>query len=112
MTIRQKLGHLAFGVAMVATGAFAANVPLMTGPLDPGALLANFNALIQSINANVAGISTTGGELSFSNSLAFSPNGSVATSVTSVGPVGAHTTVQEWLVVVNPSGTVRWVPAF
>ena len=110
MTIRQKLGHLAFGVAMVATGAFAANVPLISGPIDPGTLLNTLNILIQSINANVAGLGNN--ELTFTNAAAFSPNSNVATAVTSVGPAGAHTTVQEWLVVVNPSGVVRWIPAF
>ena len=111
MTIGQKLRHLVLGfVLMLAGGAMAASVPLITGPIDPGALLGTLNTLVQSINANVAGIGNN--ELTFTNAAAFSPNSNVATSVTSVGPAGAHTTVQEWLVVVNPSGTVRWIPAF
>lgn len=39
-------------------------------------------------------------------------NGTVATSLTSVGPTGANTTVQEWFAVKNASGVVRYIPAF
>lgn len=42
----------------------------------------------------------------------WSANGAVATALTSVGPTGSHTTVQEWLTVKNASGVVRYVPAF
>lgn len=39
-------------------------------------------------------------------------NASVATALSSVGPVGSHTTVQEWFIIKNASGTVRYVPGF
>lgn len=39
-------------------------------------------------------------------------NGSVATVLGSLGPVGSHTTVQEWMQVKNAAGTVRYIPAF
>lgn len=39
-------------------------------------------------------------------------NGSVATALSSVGPTGAHTTVQEWLVIKNSAGTIRYIPLF
>jgi len=39
-------------------------------------------------------------------------NGSVATALSSVGPTGSHTTVQEWFMVTNSSGVVRYIPAF
>jgi len=39
-------------------------------------------------------------------------NGSVATALSSVGPTGAHTTVQEWFAVKNAAGVVRYIPAF
>lgn len=39
-------------------------------------------------------------------------NGSVATVLGSVGPVGSHTTVQTWLSFVDPAGTTRYVPCF
>lgn len=43
---------------------------------------------------------------------AFSANGSVATLLTSLGPTGSHTTVQEWFTITNASGVVRYIPAF
>jgi hypothetical protein len=39
-------------------------------------------------------------------------NGTVATALSSVGPTGSHAAVQEWFVVKNASGTVRYIPAF
>lgn len=44
--------------------------------------------------------------------LATVANGAVATALSSVGPTGAHTTVQEWFAVKNASGTIRYIPAF
>ncbi|HEY2069837.1 MAG TPA: DUF2793 domain-containing protein [Rhizomicrobium sp.] len=44
--------------------------------------------------------------------LATVANGGVATALSSVGPTGAHTTVQEWFAVKNASGVVRYIPAF
>ncbi len=41
-----------------------------------------------------------------------SANGTVATILGSVGPVGANTTVQEWLTVTMPGGNVRYIPCF
>lgn len=42
----------------------------------------------------------------------FTANGSVATALSSVGPAGSHTTVQEWLMVTDTGGTVRYIPCF
>ena len=42
----------------------------------------------------------------------FTANGSTATTMTSLGPTGSHTTVQEWLTVTDTSGTVRYIPAY
>jgi hypothetical protein len=39
-------------------------------------------------------------------------NGSVATVLGSLGPAGAHTTVQTWLVIRDSGGTPRYIPAF
>ena len=39
------------------------------------------------------------------------PNGSVATSLTGVGPTGSNTTVQEWLTI-DINGTTRYIPCF
>lgn len=48
----------------------------------------------------------------FNSSSHFSANGAVATALTSVGPTGSHTTVQEWLTIKNASGTIRYIPCF
>jgi hypothetical protein len=39
-------------------------------------------------------------------------NGAIATALSSVGPTGSHTTVQEWLTITNSAGTVRYIPCF
>jgi hypothetical protein len=52
------------------------------------------------------------GELTLSGPNAFAPLGTVATAMSSLGPVGSHTTVQRWMVVINPGGTVGFVPVF
>lgn len=39
-------------------------------------------------------------------------NGTVATTMTSLGPTGSHTTIQEWLTFKNSAGTQRWVPCY
>jgi hypothetical protein len=43
---------------------------------------------------------------------AFTADGTTATTMTSLGPTGAHTTVQEWFTVTDASGTVRYIPAY
>lgn len=43
---------------------------------------------------------------------AFQANGSVATAMSSLGPTGSHTTIQEWLKITNASGVTRYIPCF
>lgn len=52
------------------------------------------------------------GQVRVNGSSSWTANGSVATALSSVGPTGSHTTVQEWFTVKNASGTVRYIPAF
>jgi hypothetical protein len=52
-----------------------------------------------------------GGSVQF-GATQFAANAAVATVLGSVGPVGSHTTVQEWFAVKNSGGTVRYIPAF
>lgn len=52
------------------------------------------------------------GVVKFGNAGSFSANGTVATTMTSVGPTGAHTTVQEWLTIKNASGVTRYIPCY
>jgi hypothetical protein len=43
---------------------------------------------------------------------AFTANGSVATTMTSLGPTGSHATIQEWFTVTDSIGNVRYIPAY
>lgn len=60
----------------------------------------------------------TGASVIFNSTVKFgiagnwAANGSVATTMTSLGPTGSHATVQEWLTVVDNAGVVRYVPAY
>jgi hypothetical protein len=45
-------------------------------------------------------------------SAGFTANATSAVALTSLGPAGAHATVQEWLTVADSSGTIRYIPAF
>lgn len=104
-----------FGIVGFAS---AAVIPSFTGAQDPSQVQAYLNTLIGYLNNQVTGYltfqnGTEPGEMQItSSSTAFAQNGTVATSVTSVGTTGAHTTVQEWLIVVNPNGFLRYIPAF
>ena len=49
----RKLLAAASILGCLAAPAYAASVPLVTGPLEPSQAVANENALIQSLNANI-----------------------------------------------------------
>ena len=100
---RSFLAGLAFGIAGLGA-ALAAN---LTGPIDPASIVANINAAILNWMSFI-----NQGELQLLGPQAFSANGTVATAMSSLGPVGSHTTVQEWMIVVDPAGNVRYVPTF
>lgn len=53
MKFLKKLGYAAFGLGFMAIAATAANIPLLTGPLDPSGMLGTLNQLITSINSNI-----------------------------------------------------------
>lgn len=79
---------------------------------------ADIQALINNLNAAINNWLTLNnslaeqGEIALSNANAFAVNGSVATAMSSVGPVGSHTTIQKWLTVVDNSGNVLYAPLF
>lgn len=52
------------------------------------------------------------GLIKISNTASFSSNASVATVLGSVGPVGAHTTIQKWLTIKDSAGNTLYIPAF
>lgn len=78
----------------------------------PG-VMPDLNNIINQIAMNFAATTNSNaGEPQFTSASAFAQNATVATAMSSVGPVGSHTTVQEWLVIVNASGTLRYAPLF
>lgn len=73
--------------------------------------------LMQFFTANASGTGTLGIQIDSGQIVGFGPNGfatngAVATTMTSLGPTGSHTTIQEWLVVKDNGGTTRWIPAY
>lgn len=52
------------------------------------------------------------GLVKFGSSSNFAANGSVATTLTSLGPTGSHTTVQKWLAVKDSAGATFYIPLF
>lgn len=63
------------------------------------------------VTNNTLFLQPSGGPLKGGSGM-FTANGAVATTMTSLGPTGSHTTVQEWLTVTDASGTVRYIPAY
>lgn len=61
--------------------------------------------------ASALSLQPSGGAIKVGSGAA-AANGSVATALSSVGPTGSHTTVQEWIKITNASGVVRYIPAF
>lgn len=52
------------------------------------------------------------GLLKFASAGSFSANATTATLLGSLGPAGAHTTVQKWLTIVDDGGTTGYIPVF
>lgn len=131
--LRSTAYGVAFAIGVVGVMSFA-GTPTGVPRLDnyntsatqgPGATLSgNFPAdyadintmmsLLNSTLANYLSFNQTGevGAGYFSNPASFTANGSTATSVTSVGPSGAHTTVQKWLTIYDNTGAVGYIPVF
>jgi formate/nitrite transporter FocA (FNT family) len=76
--------------------------PSGSNPVNVPVIQADLNNLVQGINTSLA----------IPASMSFVANGAVATTVTSLGPTGSHTTIQEWLQVTDANGVIRWIPAY
>ncbi len=74
-------------------------------------IIEQFNASGSSLGMALSFPNATGLP-KFGRSGAWTANGSVATTMTSLGPSGAHTTVQKWLTVKDDSGTTYYIPAY
>lgn len=112
-----------FNSGLGLTGGF-----FITSLAGPIAFNAKTSILLLSNSAGVGDYgSTVAGTWTFNNSVVLGSstgtlkvggsgmtiaNGAVATTMTSLGPAGSHTTIQEWMVVSNPSGTVRYIPLY
>ena len=61
---------------------------------------------------NLIGLTIRGDGLIQPNSPSFTANGSVATTMTSLGPAGASTTITKWLTIKDDGGTTRFIPCY
>lgn len=52
------------------------------------------------------------GVVKFASANSFSANGAIATTMTSLGPTGSHTTIQKWLTIQDNGGTVLYIPCY
>jgi hypothetical protein len=93
-------------VAPYVQGSTPSNPVSTTGGSGSGLTLT-----ITWTSTNTLQLNASGGAVQFGSGC-FTANGSVATALSSVGPTGSHTTVQEWLTFTNAGGTVRYIPAF
>lgn len=123
----QKLLRAFFLGAVFSLGVLAvpamASLALFTGPSGSNpiqfpAALADLNKLINTLNGEVTGYLALNnstleqGEVAFLNPASTVANGGIATSVTSLGPNGSHTTIQGWFVWVDSAGNVRYTPGW
>ena len=109
--------------------AYSAAISLFTGPCYPvngttcnpvnfPPVLGDIDTIITAINSSIAQWLTLNnsapeaGEIALSSANAFAQNGAVATAMSSVGPTGSHTTIQEWLVVIDNTGKIIYLPGF
>lgn len=87
------------------------NVTASTVPANGFALSAS-NKITGYTNSSAVLSLLAGGNLKMENAASFSANATTATVLGSVGPSGAHTTVQSWLTIVDNGGTTRYIPCF
>ena len=101
------------GAVIGGTTPAAATFTAINGPT--GAILAIKAAtgqVLQLGNADGIALQFGSNSVKFNASGSWSSNGSVATTLGSVGPTGSHTTVQKWLTVLDNTGTTGYIPVF
>jgi hypothetical protein len=95
---------IAIGITIGAVGSVGATgIP---GPVDPSQIIAQVNQYV----ANLITRYSTTTELQFSGGQSWAVNSNVATTMTSLGPQGASTTVSQWLTVVDNRGRIGFIP--
>lgn len=93
-----------------SAGNAEANITLNGGAFSGGQ---GANALVISNTGATPIVIGAGTEtLKFGSSGMFAANGAVATTVTSLGPTGSHTTIQGWTTFFDNAGTQRWQPYY
>jgi len=107
--MRKTIAALALGILLgTAAVQLGAAIPVTAIDPTPQGIIGQVNTYLGSLLS----ASANTGELQFFNGASWATNSNVATTMTSLGPQGSHTTVQQWLVVVNNTGTVRFIPAY
>lgn len=116
---RYKVATVGAGVITALTVYRQPVFPSTTTPSNPVTLglRSGTTSVAPTINiswnttGNTLSLQPTGGTLKLGSTL-MTANGAVATAMSSIGPTGSHTTVQEWLTVTNAAGAIRYIPAF
>jgi hypothetical protein len=106
---RSTILALALGI-LLGTGATQLVAAIPVGPVEPTAL-----GIIGQVNqylGSLLSLSANTGELQAFAAQSWTANSNVATTMTSLGPQGSHTTVQKWFVILDNTGTVRYIPAY
>lgn len=103
------------GTLTVGGSGSSDNLSLVVGGLflaaNNGLTVGSNLVLSADASANLI-LGNAAGATQFKGTGTWAANGSVATVLGSVGPVGSHTTVQEWFAVQNASGATRWIAGF
>jgi hypothetical protein len=93
----------------VVTGAQSTPIALAPSPYLLQATGAVLN--VTYVSGTTLSLQPSGGTVQVGTGC-IAANGSVATVLGSLGPVGSHTAVQEWIAIKNASGVTRYIPAF
>jgi hypothetical protein len=109
--MRKTIAALAVGLLLgTAAMQISAAIPPITTPTDPSQTIPKLISWINTYLGNMLSLSAKTGELQFSASQSWATNSNVATTMTSLGPQGASTTVSKWLTVVDNNGDAGFIP--
>jgi len=96
-----------FQVAMTTN---SVNFPYAQGAVTGSS--ATIGALGGDANVDLGIFCAGTGVIKFVSASMITANGTVATAMSNLGPVGSNTTIQEWLTIKNAGGTKRYIPCF
>jgi len=116
--LRTTVAALSLGLILgAATVQLQAAIPSGgggSGPIEPtpGGIIGQVNTYLGSY-LSVSGASpTAASELQFFQAGSWATNSNVATTMTSLGPQGASTTVSKWLTVKDNTGNPGFIPFY